>query len=304
MSAQSPEMALVLRLKAKSERRRRKWVSALRRAIGTHRPNPRRSALSLTGRKAATREDNYAETWRTKVLPSMRNGMDFSASRDLSAQEVLRRGIPNRLRGAVWPLAIGNSLRITGELFAIYRERGARQTQRFAIADEPSPRNVIGAERTITGISVDLPRTFPGLALFGKGSEPFHRKLRMVLEAATCYRPDMGYVQGMSFLAAQLCLYVNSPLECFVALMNLGKRASLIFLECVSTLLCCARSVDSNVLMLWSHFEELGMVDDVHHALYTWLQTSFFAGYLDLATRLFDGFVLLRSRTQPSSRFG
>ena len=142
----APEMSLVIRLKAKSERRRRKWVQALRRGIAAHRPNPRSRSMALaaTGRKAATRDDNYAETWRTRILPEMRKGGVYPA-KEVSSQELLRRGIPNRLRGSVWPLAIGNSLRITGELFAIYRERGASQQQRFAIVDEPSPRNVIGA---------------------------------------------------------------------------------------------------------------------------------------------------------------
>ena len=91
----APEMSLVIRLKAKSERRRRKWVQALRRGIAAHRPNPRSRSMALaaTGRKAATRDDNYAETWRTRILPEMRKGGVYPA-KEVSSQELLRRGIP------------------------------------------------------------------------------------------------------------------------------------------------------------------------------------------------------------------
>ena len=39
-----------------------------------------------------------------------------------------------------------------------------------------------------------------------------------VLEAYICYRPDVGYVQGMSYLAAMLILYLEpypvNPNDC------------------------------------------------------------------------------------------
>jgi hypothetical protein len=36
-------------------------------------------------------------------------------------------------------------------------------------------------------------------------------QLRDILEAFVCLRPDVGYVQGMSYLGAVICLYVDSP---------------------------------------------------------------------------------------------
>ena len=47
-----------------------------------------------------------------------------------------------------------------------------------------------------------------------------HEKLREVLEAYVWFRPDIGYVQGMSYLAAVLLLYMDS-FPAFVCLANI-----------------------------------------------------------------------------------
>jgi TBC1 domain family member 14 len=76
----------------------------------------------------------------------------------------------------------------------------------------------IGKENTVSLIPLDLPRTFPALAFF-QPSGPWHDHLRQVLEAYACYRPDIGYVQGMSYIAASLlinvvCCALGAQLEC------------------------------------------------------------------------------------------
>ncbi len=78
----------------------------------------------------------------------------------------------------------------------------------------PGLRNVgaYGREDTIALIPMDLLRTFPLLHLFGPpntASEgPLHKHVRDVLEAFAFYRPDLGYVQGMSYIAAMLSLHI------------------------------------------------------------------------------------------------
>ena len=48
-------------------------------------------------------------------------------------------------------------------------------------------------------IATDLDRTFTSLGgLFGAVGSPYSAKLRIVLETFAVYRPDVGYVQGMS----------------------------------------------------------------------------------------------------------
>ncbi len=80
-----------------------------------------------------------------------------------------------------------------------------------------------GRSNTIVDIALDLPRTFPALSFFQQGG-PSHHLLRNVLEAYTLYRPDVGYVQGMSYIAALLLLYMDAE-DAFVALCNLLNRS-------------------------------------------------------------------------------
>jgi len=57
-------------------------------------------------------------------------------------------------------------------------------------------------------VEQDLSRTFPRLAFFAPGS-PMRAQLRRVLLAYALHRPDHGYVQGLSHLAAVLLLIVG-----------------------------------------------------------------------------------------------
>jgi hypothetical protein len=70
-------------------------------------------------------------------------------------------------------------------------------------------------------VNVDMPRTFGHHPLFQPGAEGTERTTE-VLEAYICYRPDLGYVQGMSYLAAILCFHMDSftAFKALVALMS------------------------------------------------------------------------------------
>ena len=129
-------------------------------------------------------------------------------------------------------MAIGNVLRITPELFEIHKQRAleARKAQENAasnvlitLTDAPRSR---GKEQSTTCIPFDLPRTFPTLAFFDEGG-PLHEDCARILEAYTFFRPDIGYVQGMSYLAAMLLLYLPSY-QAFVGLCNLLNTPSVL----------------------------------------------------------------------------
>ncbi|KAI9906980.1 hypothetical protein PsorP6_004698 [Peronosclerospora sorghi] len=80
---------------------------------------------------------------------------------------------------------------------------------------------VAHGERSIKLVNVDMPRTFGHHPLFQPGAEGTKRTTE-VLEAYICYRPDLGYVQGMSYLAATLCFHMDSftAFKALVALMS------------------------------------------------------------------------------------
>lgn len=52
---------------------------------------------------------------------------------------------------------------------------------------------------------------------------PYHDPLHNILGAYACYRPDVGYVQGMSFLAATLLLNMDE-VKAFISFSNLLNR--------------------------------------------------------------------------------
>lgn len=156
--------------------------------------------------------------WRSKILP------DWGTNKTSKlAHYYWRLGIPPSIRSKVWPLAIGNSLKITPDMYLIYRRRAERQRKYFGTQGDDhqsvgSDALAIGREFTLQIIHTDLPRTFPALGLFDD-SGPYYTKLLELLETYACYRPDLGYIQGMSYFAAMLCLYI--PEDRYFNMMNL-----------------------------------------------------------------------------------
>ena len=182
------------------------------------------------------RLDDAAEAWTKHIVPSWpAPGMPHSRR----ARELLRTvGIPPRVRGVVWALALGNALMITRELYDIFGAQATRaRKQRVAelaalnnaqngqpaaedtvsaphvsssLPPSPSFAQSLGKSSSFAYIDVDLTRTFPSLAFFQEEC-PMHDQLRHLLYTFAFYRPDIGYVQGMSYLAGNLlCTWLHS----------------------------------------------------------------------------------------------
>eukprot|EP00750_Incisomonas_marina_P018070 INCI2698.1.p1 GENE.INCI2698.1~~INCI2698.1.p1 ORF type:complete len:1629 (-),score=251.56 INCI2698.1:256-4593(-) len=140
-------------------------------------------------------------------------------------------GIPAAMRSWVWPQLIGNSLRITPAVFftarrRVYKVKHLLKSARLGSGSidtitgkpagvgggypcSPALENLLrGREKTISLIDTDLPRTLPYLRLFGKG-EALYSTVRDALEAFVCHRPELGYIQGLSYIAAVIALFVH-----------------------------------------------------------------------------------------------
>ncbi|KAI0220694.1 GTPase-activating protein [Massospora cicadina] len=119
-------------------------------------------------------------------------------------QRSVRRGVPVAMRGMVWQLLAG--IRGTG-LMAVYAQ----------LLAQTSPH-----EKSITA---DLPRTFPQLAFFQSREGSGQESLFNVLKCYSLYDAEVGYCQGLSFLAGPLLL--NMPDEeafCVLVRMMEGLR--------------------------------------------------------------------------------
>ncbi|VDN06980.1 unnamed protein product [Thelazia callipaeda] len=208
-----------------------------------HRARQRQQLLE-TKRKEEDEAVAAAQIWCQRLLPNWENMKDTKYCREL-----WWRGLPSKVRGNVWSLAIGNELNLTSELYEICVARA--NYQRFSIASTEhscsidstnssmksgnefvphlflnATNNVeqrIGHENTVELIHLDVFRTFPHLGFFQKGG-PYEKLLVDLLGAYVCYRPDIGYVQSMCFLGAMLLLQIHQPYQSFQAFANLLNR--------------------------------------------------------------------------------
>lgn len=142
-------------------------------------------------------------------------------------------------------------------------------------------------ERSILIIDADLPRTFPHLpAIAG-----LQFKLQKVLQAFTMYRPDIGYVQGMSYVASMLMLHNKAcELQTFVSFCTLITKFPLLcFFQFNDVLIRKVMQLYKQVFAfnlpdLCEHFELENIQPQKY--LYEWFMTLF--------TRVFKDISLIR----------
>lgn len=151
--------------------------------------------------------------------------------KDHTVAQLVEKGIPPLLRQRVWPVLIGNGQKITPETFALcvslllfipsYRSRALSSSIHGSGGSAGNGgAGQRGKEETIRLVNEDLKRTFVPLGFFGLG-EPLFEKIREVLLAYAYYRPDVGYVQGMSLLAGILAVHIPESALCFQCLCNM-----------------------------------------------------------------------------------
>ncbi|KAI0466933.1 hypothetical protein F4859DRAFT_281676 [Xylaria cf. heliscus] len=133
------------------------------------------------------------------------------------------KGIPPRVRGAVWSRAIGNNLGLTATSFQAALSRAAEVESRVANG------NATADDERIMGWFSDMradveERTWTALKIFQAGA-PLHQGVIDVLRAYSMYRSDIGYVTGCHTIAALLLLNLDTPASTFIALANILNRS-------------------------------------------------------------------------------
>lgn len=237
---------------------------------------------------------NAMVTWNTEILPHWDSMKGTRRVRELWWQ-----GLPPSVRGRVWSLAIGNELNITPELYEIFLSRAKEKWRSYSetssVNDSESDGGASLADResSLDLIKLDISRTFPSLFIFQKGG-PYHDLLHSVLGAYTCYRPDIGYVQGMSFIAAVLILNLEEA-EAFITFANLlNKPCQMAFFRVDHELMLkyfAAFEIffEENLPRLFSHFQTNSLTPDLY--LIDWIFTLYSKSLpLDVACRVWDVF--------------
>uniref|UniRef100_A0A669F4E7 TBC1 domain family member 14 n=1 Tax=Oreochromis niloticus TaxID=8128 RepID=A0A669F4E7_ORENI len=207
-----------------------------------------------------------------------------------------RLGIPPSVRGKVWSLAVGNELNITHELYNICLSRAKEKWKSTAALFTETESEDVGSsdrESSLELIKLDISRTFPQLCIFQKGG-PYHDVLHSILGAYTCYRPDVGYVQGMSFIAAVLILNLDTA-DAFIAFANLlNKPCQMAFFRVDHSLMLTYFAAfevffEENLPKLFAHFKKNNLTPDIY--LIDWIFTLYSKSLpLDLACRVWDVF--------------
>ncbi|CAD8133481.1 unnamed protein product [Paramecium octaurelia] len=123
--------------------------------------------------------------------------------RDVKVIQLAEFGIPYSARRFIWPLIVGNKHQITLELFEILSE----QAQNIIIDAKYN----YGRISSMKLIQKDLGRTFdvPSLRNIFQSGGPLSGSLQLILETFCVYRPDIGYIQGMTYIASILLTYLD-----------------------------------------------------------------------------------------------
>ncbi|KAK4406794.1 Ecotropic viral integration site 5 protein [Sesamum angolense] len=118
----------------------------------------------------------------------------------------IRKGIPDCLRGLVWQL-------ISGSRELLLMNPGVYE-------------QLVVYETSASEIDIirDISRTFPSHIFFQQRHGPGQRSLYNVLKAYSVYDREVGYVQGMGFVAGLLLLYMSEE-DAFWLLVALLKGA-------------------------------------------------------------------------------
>lgn len=265
------------------------------------------SATCVRDDKRERRLQDHTEIWRRDLLPNFLPGSPPSRK----MERLWRQGLPPRVRETLWPIAIGNVLRITPELYDIHKEQALEARRQLAEASEAAaPRNAMVTlsdqpqrsraqgrrhERGTALIPFDLPRTFPTLVFFQEGG-PMHDDCMRILEAYTFFRPDIGYVQGMTYLAAVLLLYLG-PFAAFVGLCNLLNAPTLLGLYRLDQSAVQCRANVFNQLLVVQLPEVARTIDDAgltpEMFLIEWFMTIYSKVLpIDVASVVWDLFLL------------
>ncbi|XP_057522286.1 uncharacterized protein LOC130802334 [Amaranthus tricolor] len=152
------------------------------------------------------REERRVRKWRKMIGVGGSDWKHYVRRKPQVVKRRVRKGIPDCLRGLVWQL-------ISGSRDLLLMNPGVYE-QLVIYETSASELDIIR----------DISRTFPSHVFFQQRHGPGQRSLYNVLKAYSVYDRDVGYVQGMGFIAGLLLLYMSEE-DAFWLLVALLKGA-------------------------------------------------------------------------------
>ena len=257
--------------------------------------------------KKMIKMQNLSKIWVNEIIPKW-----TEKKKDTKIKEYFYMGLPDNVRGKVWILCLGNRFSITKEYYEIQVKNSKEILEKYKINKKNENTindiNTISNENEIKDISIikdkeksiniidlDIERTFPYLGIF-KGDSPMAQDLREILRVFVISRPDIGYIQGLSFIAGILLLNMDK-FKAFISLMNLILNPIMLPFykmdnESIQQRLKLFKQVFYyNLPELCEHFDELGLLPENYFL--SWNMTLFTRDVnLELAKRIWDVFMI------------
>ena len=270
--------------------------------------------------KKLIKQQELSKVWVKDLIPNW-----LKIRKDKKIKEYFYMGLPPSVRGRIWMLCLGNKFSITKEYYQIQVNNSIEILKKYQKQKEN--RNKIrenninkddnqindvdvdvndneseideeeskDKEKSIIIIELDIERTFPYLGLF-KGNSPMAEDLREILRVFVISRPDIGYIQGLSFIAGILLLNMDK-FKAFISLMNLILNPIMLPFykmdnELIQQRLQLFKQVFYfNLPELCGYFDELGMLPENYFLI--WNMTLFTHDVnLELANRIWDVFMI------------
>ena len=214
-------------------------------------------------------------------------------------------GLPDNIRGKIWILCLGNKFSITKEYYNIEVKKSLeiiteinkkKHDEKFNKKNlTKTEKEKFDKENSINIIELDIERTFPYLNIF-KGNSPLAEDLREILRVFVASRPDIGYVQGLSFIAALLLLNMDK-IKAYISLMNIILNPILLPFykfdekQIEIRLNLFKESFYYNLPELCEHFDKIGLIPQNY--FWNWIMTIFtHALNVDLVCRIWDVFMI------------
>ncbi|KAJ4973390.1 hypothetical protein NE237_006564 [Protea cynaroides] len=251
--------------------------------FGFIKQEPNNSPEGLTKSRSTNeheREERRVRKWRKMIGVGGSDWKHYLRRKPHVVQRRIRKGIPDCLRGLVWQL-------ISGSRDLLLMNPGVYE-QLLIYETSASELDIIR----------DISRTFPSHVFFQQRHGPGQRSLYNVLKAYSVFDRDVGYVQGMGFLAGLLLLYMSEE-DAFWLLVALLKGAVhapmeglyLVGLPLVQLYLFqFEQLVRENLPMLGEHFSQ----EMINPSMYAsqWFITVFSYSFpFHLALRIWDVFL-------------
>ena len=259
--------------------------------------------------KKMIKMEKLSKIWVNEIIPNW-----TEKKKDKKIKEYFYMGLPDNVRGKVWMLCLGNRFSITKEYYEIQVKNSKEIIEKYKANKKNNEImiddiNILNnnkeskematltkdKEKSINIIELDIERTFPYLGLF-RGDSPMAQDLREILRVFVISRPDIGYIQGLSFIAGILLLNMDK-FKAFISLMNLILNPIILPFykmdnESIQQRLKLFKQVFYyNLPELCEHFDELGLLPENYFL--SWNMTLFTRDVnLDLAKRIWDVFMI------------